>query len=233
MRTILLGAVAAIALGTGAMAQNNQGGGGSQGGGAQAQPPIMNNQGPAGAGNRQPMGGDAATPRAARPDGMRGDNAAQRQQMDQGGQRQGQAAEGEPAQRRLNTGEAGDQGGQRREKAAEGQPDQRRPNQAAGQGNERPTASGNVGSRTRINITAPRQKTVIKSNIVRTNVTVPAGVTIAVGTVLPSTIAFQPVPAAIVAEVPALEPYYYVVVDGQVVFVDPGTYEIVYVMPLA
>lgn len=199
MRTILLGAVAALALSTGALAQNNQGGGGQ--GGAQTQPPIMNMpSGPAG--NQQKMQQGGTAPRAASPDATRRDDAAQRQPMDQG------AGQGE--QRRMKS------------------------DQAAGQGaNDRPTASGNVGSRTRINITAPSQKTVIKNNIVRTNVKIPAGVTIAVGSVLPATIAFQPVPAAIIAEIPDLEPYYYVVVDGQIVFVDPATYAIVYVMPLA
>ena len=217
MRTILLGAVAAVALSASAMAQNNQGGG--QGGGAQAQPPIMKAPDAAGAGSQRMQGG-AETPRAARPDGQRRDDAAQRQPMEQGTQRQGQDND---VQREQRQGQAND-----------GQREQRRMNTGDAAGaKDRPAASGNVASRTRINITAPRQKTVIKSNIVRTNVTVPAGVTIAVGSVLPSTIAFQPVPPVIVAEIPELEPYYYVVVDGQVVFVDPGTYEIVYVMPLA
>jgi hypothetical protein len=208
MRTILLGAVAAIALGASAMAQTSQGGG--QGGGAQAQPPIMKQPAAPGAGGQRMQGG-AEAPRATAPDsGVRRDDAAQRQPMDQGGQRQGQAADSQREQPRMNTGEAAGQGAK-----------------------DRPAASGNIGSRTRINITSPRQKTVIKSNIVRSSVTLPPGISIAVGTVLPSTIAFQPVPAAIVAEIPELEPYYYVVVDGQVVFVDPGTYEIVYVMPLA
>jgi hypothetical protein len=205
MRTILLGAAAAIALSASAMAQNNPGGGQ---GGAQAQPPIMKQPAAPGAGGQRIQGG-AETPRTARPDGVRRDDA-QRQPMDQGGQRDGQAADSRRDQPRMNTGDAAGQGAK-----------------------ERPTASGNVGSRTRINITAPRQKTVIKSNVVRSSVTLPPGISIAVGTVLPSTIAFQPVPTAIIAEIPELEPYYYVVVDGQVVFVDPGTYEIVYVMPLA
>jgi hypothetical protein len=103
---------------------------------------------------------------------------------------------------------------------------------AQGGQNDRAGAVGNTGDRTRINITNNNQRIVIRNNIVRGNVRLPAGVTIAVGTRLPATIAFHPVPAAIIAEIPALEPYYYVVVDGQIVFVDPATYEIVYVMPV-
>lgn len=207
MRTILLGAAAAVAISAGALAQGNPGGDGGPG---QAQPPIMNNQGGAGG---QRMQGGAEAPRAATPDAPRRNDAAQRQPMDQGG----------AGQRRTDQGDA--------DRAAENQPGRANTGNAQRR-DERPTAAGNVGSRMRINIGAT-QKTVIKSNIVRTNVTIPAGVTIAVGSVLPASIAFQPVPAAIIAEVPELEPYYYVVVDGEIVFVDPASYAIVYVMPLA
>jgi hypothetical protein len=205
MRTILLSTAAALVLTASAFAQG--GGQGAQDSGAQQRPMINS---PGGGGKAPGMGGGEMQ-RA--PDGA-------------GMQRQGAGADtrrqGDTAQDNRN------QAGQDQAQGDRNQPGQK----AQGGQNDRAGAVGNTGDRTRINITNNNQRTVIRNNIVRGNVRLPAGVTVAVGTRLPATIAFHPVPAAIIAEVPALEPYYYVVVDGQVVFVDPATYEIVYVMPV-
>jgi hypothetical protein len=238
MRAILLSAVAAVALCGAAVAQGQ-----SSGGGAAQQPPIMktpsgpgaNGQRQGGTGaegggaavqeqpNRQPARQDARQP-SQEGESTRQGATQRRQQTDQGTRR-------DATQQRDQRQPARD--------TAQGKRDEnsQRPRQQeqAGEQNRqnRPTASGNVSSRTRINISSPQQKTVIKNNIVRTSVRVPAGVTIAVGSVLPRTLTFHPVPAAVIAVIPELEPYYYIVIDGQVVFVDPGTFEIVYIMSLA
>jgi len=231
MRTILLSAVAAVALCGAAVAQ------GQSGGGAAQQPPIMKAPtAPGAAGQRQgdagAEGGTAVQEQPRRQDARQpsqeGDTTRQgatqrRQQTDQGAPR-------DTMQQRDQRQPARDTAQGEQDRTAQPQP---RQEQAGQDRQNRPTASGNVSSRTRINISSPQQKTVIKNNIVRTSVRVPAGVTIAVGSVLPRTISFHPVPPAIVAVIPELEPYYYIVIDGQVVFVDPGTFEIVYIMSLA
>jgi hypothetical protein len=171
---------------------------------------------------RQPARQDARQPRPEGEDTRQG--ATQRREPTDQGTRRDATQQRDQRQQDRDTAQG--------EQDRTAQP-QRRQEQAGDRDRNRPAASGNVSSRTRINISSPQQKTVIKNNIVRTSVRVPAGVTIAVGSVLPSTLTFHPVPAAIIAVIPELEPYYYVVIDGQVVFVDPGTFEIVYIMSLA
>jgi hypothetical protein len=228
MRAILLSAAAAIAIGGVAVAQGQSGGAG----GAQPPPMVTNPGGGAGTGAQRPQGGaDAQSGTVAQP------RRQDARQPDQPGEGRPGVTERRPEQTDQRRHDANQlQRNQQPDRdTAQGQRDGKRQQEQAGDQNRqnRPTASGNVSGRTRINISSPQQKTVIKNNIVRTSVQVPAGVRIAVGSVLPATLEFHPVPAAIVAVIPELEPYYYIVVDGQVVFVDPGTYEIVYVMSLA
>jgi hypothetical protein len=237
MRTILLSAVAAVALCGAAVAQGQVGGSGA----AQQSPIMKAPTGPGAAGQRQ--GGAATEGRAAvqeQPSRQPTRQDARQPRQDGDGTRQGATQRREQTDQgtRRDATQQRDQRQQDRD-TAQGEQDRsgqspRRQEQAREQNRQdRPTASGNVSSRTQINISSPQQKTVIKNNIVRTSVRVPAGVTIAVGSVLPRMLTFHPVPAAIIAVIPDLEPYYYVVIDGQVVFVDPGTFEIVYIMSLA
>lgn len=48
-----------------------------------------------------------------------------------------------------------------------------------------------------------------------------------IGSVLPSNVVLTPLPATVVAEVPAVRPYSYLTVDGRVLLVDPATYTVV------
>jgi hypothetical protein len=233
MRTILLGAVAAVALCGAAVAQSQ----GSGGIGAQQPPVVKTPTAPGAAGQRQggagAEGGATLREQPSRQDARqpRPDGEGVRQGARQSQEQPNLPPRKDAAQQRDQRQGDRDTAQGDRDKSA--QP-QRRQEQAGDQNRQnRATASGNVSSRTRISISSPQQKTVIKNNIVRTSVQVPAGVKIAVGSVLPRTLTFHPVPPAIVAVIPELEPYYYIVVDGQVVFVDPGTFEIVYIMSLA
>ena len=55
----------------------------------------------------------------------------------------------------------------------------------------------------------------------------PPTVAYRVGTRVPETVTLYPVPETVVAEVPAVKRYKYMVVNGQVVLVDPVTSEVV------
>lgn len=82
-----------------------------------------------------------------------------------------------------------------------------------------------------INISA-EQKTVIKSTIVETHVKpVDVDFKVSIGVNVPKTIELHRLPPRVVEIVPAYREYvYFVVADGTIVIVDPGSYEIVYVI---
>jgi hypothetical protein len=73
----------------------------------------------------------------------------------------------------------------------------------------------------------PAQRTIIYRTIVRER-TVPApGVEVRIGARVPETMQLHAVPEAIVAEVPAVRSYRYMVVNNRVVLVDPATSTVV------
>lgn len=222
MRRSLLGAVAVLALLAPAAAQTGGNAGAkmpmTQGGnaGASTDDGASTNNGAAGANGNGRMNAGSAQP-------MPQDNSARAQ---------GNTPDMPDAGKGAGAGQQGRQDADGRQNMQNGpkQNDQADQKPMDGKQNNRRTASrGDIGSaRTKI----VQNKTVIEKNITRTDVRLPAGISIAVGVALPATIAYMPVPAAILAVVPEFEGYDYIVVNGQILFVDPATYEIVYVMPV-
>jgi len=90
------------------------------------------------------------------------------------------------------------------------------------------TSNETTGS---IDISA-EQKTVIKNTIVETHVKpVDVDFKVSIGVSVPKTIELHRLPPKVVEIVPAYSEYvYFVVADGTIVIVDPGSYEIVYVI---
>jgi hypothetical protein len=82
-----------------------------------------------------------------------------------------------------------------------------------------------------INISA-EQKTVIKNTIVETNVKpVDVDFKVSIGINVPKTIELHRLPPKVVEIVPAYREYlYFIVADGMIVIVDPGSYEVVYII---
>jgi len=82
-----------------------------------------------------------------------------------------------------------------------------------------------------INISA-EQKTVIKNTIIETNVKpVDVDFKVSIGVNVPRTVELHPLPPKVVEIVPAYREYvYFVVADGSIVIVDPGSYEVVYII---
>lgn len=90
------------------------------------------------------------------------------------------------------------------------------------------TSNETTGS---INISA-EQKTVIKNTIVETNVKpVDVDFKVSIGVSVPKTIELHRLPPKVVEIVPAYREYvYFIVADGTIVIVDPGSYEAVYII---
>ncbi|HEX3710888.1 MAG TPA: DUF1236 domain-containing protein [Pseudolabrys sp.] len=73
-------------------------------------------------------------------------------------------------------------------------------------------------------VLTPVQRRTIYRTIVRERVQpVPPAVQYRVGARVPGSVALYPVPDTIAVEVPAVRPYKYMVVNGEVVLVDPAT----------
>jgi len=125
--------------------------------------------------------------------------------------------------------------GERRQNERMGQGEQRRnePRQNMGQGEDRrneTTGQGAAGARNAVNVRInDTQRTRITQAInIRTAPRVSnINFNVAVGTRVPRTIAFHPLPATIVEVVPEYRGLQYFVVDQRIVIVDPATYEIV------
>jgi Protein of unknown function (DUF1236) len=82
--------------------------------------------------------------------------------------------------------------------------------------------------RERVQLT-PVQRQTIYRTIVREHVAPapPPAVAYRVGTRVPGSVTLYPVPETVVAEVPAVKRYKYMVVNGQAILVDPVTSEVV------
>jgi hypothetical protein len=82
-----------------------------------------------------------------------------------------------------------------------------------------------------INISA-EQKTVIKNTIVETKVKpVDVDFKVKVGVNVPSTVVLHPLPPKVIELVPAYRDYvYFLLADGTIVIVDPGSHDVVYVI---
>lgn len=74
----------------------------------------------------------------------------------------------------------------------------------------------------------PAHRTIIKNYIVKERIRpVRVKETIAVGTVVPTEVALQPVPETLVTDVPEVRSYSYFDWNGKVVFVEPQTRKVV------
>jgi hypothetical protein len=132
-------------------------------------------------------------------------------EMRPGEPRKGEAGKAEPQPNRAN------QGGVRQGEPKKGE---------AGQTSRKP-AQVNVQIR-------PEQRTRIVETVKTLGIRPVAhiGVTIAVGTVVPRTVELRPLPAQIIEIIPEFRRYRFFLAPSEIVIVDPGTLEIVDVIPL-
>src|SRR5262249_42198606 len=82
-----------------------------------------------------------------------------------------------------------------------------------------------VVSRERVEFT-PAQRTTIYRTVTRERVA-PQAVDVRVGSRVPRTVELREIPSAVVEEVPAVRRYRYMVVNNEVVLVDPATSEVI------
>lgn len=94
------------------------------------------------------------------------------------------------------------------------------------------TGQGAAGSRAAANIST-EQKTKIRT-VIREKVKVKpetnVNFSISVGTRVPRTVHYHPLPAEVVTIYPEWRGYYFILVGNQIVVIEPSTYEIVYVI---
>jgi len=87
-----------------------------------------------------------------------------------------------------------------------------------------------VVTRERVVLT-PAQRTTIYRTVTRERVTVPPEtVDVRVGARLPRTVELGEIPASVIEEVPAVRRYRYMVVNNEVLLVDPATSEVIEVI---
>jgi hypothetical protein len=87
--------------------------------------------------------------------------------------------------------------------------------------------SPSVITRERIDLT-PAQRTTIYRTVTRERVqTVPQGVDVRLGARVPQAVELREIPSAVVTEIPIVRRYRYMVVNNEVVLVDPATSEVV------
>jgi hypothetical protein len=176
--------------------------------------------------------------------------SAGQQMPDAGGQQVPKGSAEQDTQKLIqpNGEEAGQQpSGQAEQKTKklqqEGQPDQMIGEQPPEKGDKSkqverkkqsdPTATGST-SKVDSEIT-PEKKTIIREKIVTSNVKRverdDIDIDISVGVIVPTTIALQPLPVSVIEVLPAYRGYlYFVLADGTIVIVEPGTLQIVYVL---
>jgi hypothetical protein len=87
--------------------------------------------------------------------------------------------------------------------------------------------SPSVIIRERVELT-PAQRTTIYRTVARERVrTAPAAVDVRLGARVPQTVELREIPSAVIEEVPIVRRYRYMVVNNEVVLVDPTTSEVV------
>jgi hypothetical protein len=94
------------------------------------------------------------------------------------------------------------------------------------------TGQGAAGSRAAANIST-EQKTKIRTVItekVKVKPETNVNVSISVGTRVPRTVHYHPLPAEVVTIYPEWRGYYFILVGSQIVILEPSTYEIVYII---
>lgn len=243
MKTKLLSAVAATALlvGVSVASAQDKSGGGTQGGNTDV---MQNNSGGGTLSGGNP-GTEGVCPPEKCPQGAA--QAPQPGSAETGqGMQQGQAVQGEDQnatqdeaqqnqEQDQNTGQASqDQGkskkgtatAQRKKRNANGEETQTGQNQDATE----PETTGSTNATADI---SDEQRTEIHQTIVESHVEPVAHVDfdIDVGIAVPSTIVLHPLPPRIVEIVPAYRGYeFFMLADGRIIIVDPGTHAIVYVL---
>ena len=102
---------------------------------------------------------------------------------------------------------------------------------ATEQSSEASTSEPSNETTASIDITT-EQRTEIRSVIVESNAEpVDIDIQVNVGVVIPRTVKLRPLPARIIEIVPAYRSYqYFVLVDGRIIIVEPGTLKVVYVV---
>jgi len=87
--------------------------------------------------------------------------------------------------------------------------------------------SPGVITRERVDLT-PAQRTTIYRTVTRERVqAAPPSFAVTLGARVPQTVELREIPSAVVAEVPSVRPYRYMVVNNEVVLVDPATSEVI------
>jgi hypothetical protein len=232
LKHTLLSGAAALALIAGA----NVGLAQSPGGGTGAEPRTQGGQ-PAQGTQR---GGQTETQGTQRqggqaPQGQTGrDTTGQQPGATREGQQRGQAQE--RGQREQKAGEAErDRSPGQRETQREGQttqPQQRQERGTAQEGREGKRAGDTTGAAPARVTTEQRtqirehRSALARGRVDRTQI----NFNISVGTTIPRTVTLYELPPAIVEVVPAWRRYRYIMVEEQIVIIDPGTYEIIAVI---
>lgn len=117
-------------------------------------------------------------------------------------------------------------------KGAEQKSDTTKEKSAAEKAAPSDTTASKAGTQPRVQLSEQQQtrvrETVLKQRNARvTNV----NFSVTVGTRIPHSVRLVALPAAVIEVVPEYRSYHYVVVGDDIVIVDPGSYEIVYVLP--
>ena len=98
--------------------------------------------------------------------------------------------------------------------------------------NKESTGQGAAGSRAAANIST-EQRTKIRTVItekVKVKPETNVNFSISVGTRVPRTVHYHPLPAEVISIYPEWRGYYFILVGSQIVIIEPSTYEIVYVI---
>jgi hypothetical protein len=223
MRSRLLISVSAAALIAGAglaTAQDKGGPGGSMGSNPAAAPqttsPAQQSAPPASKGGSEMQQRQEAPPVRAQQD-MKGEQKQQRAQ-EQREQRQNRAQD-----QRNQRNEADDKSSPKAGSTATDTKSDRKGNATTGQG-----AAGSSGS---ANLTG-EQRTKISSTIRQTNVKRVTNVNfnVSVGTVIPRTVTLHPLPTTVVEVYPQWRGYRFVLVEDEIIIIEPGSYRIVAVI---
>jgi len=87
-------------------------------------------------------------------------------------------------------------------------------------------SSPSVITREQVELT-PAQRTTIYRTVTRERRVVPEGVDVRLGARVPQAVELYEIPAPVVTEIPSVRRYRYMVVNNEVVLVDPATSEVV------
>jgi len=189
---------------------------------------------------RQGAGGAKMTPNAESPSqkgevrGGQEPGKARGEETGQNREQPGKARGEETTQNREQSGKAANQREERGERGQAATPSQMGPNEGQRQGAEQ-APGGQQGGRAAATNLSSEQRTKVESNLRSVNVREATNINITnvrVGATVPHSVVeyWEPVPSEIVTIVPAWRSYRIVRIHGELVIIDPSTFDIVYVL---